>query len=369
MAIPVLFTIPNFITAGSGRAMLNIVERLDRQKYTPSICVLKRGGRLEQEIERQGIPLLELPFTVAARPYGTVLLRAWRAAQPFRPHGFRLWHSFHYADDYSEPLIARFSGCRHWVYTKKNMMWRGRAWRVRTMLASGVLAQNSEMLETFFNGNRVRRKTRLVPCSVDADRFTPGELAEPTRNGAADGPLLIGCVANILPIKGQRTLIEALALVPRAKLLLAGPLLDPDYYAILKARIEQLGLADRVSFLGPVTDVATFLHSLDVFVLPTEHPGEGTGVALLEAMASGKACISTRAGGPIDIIVDGECGLLVPPGDARTLADALNRLLADQALRAEFGALARRRIEERFDIRTEVIAHEAMYDSLLGSSA
>ncbi len=57
--VKILFTIPNFITAGSGRAMLNIIERLDRTRFEPSIAVLKRGGSLEAEIERQGIPLLE----------------------------------------------------------------------------------------------------------------------------------------------------------------------------------------------------------------------------------------------------------------------------------------------------------------------
>ncbi len=352
--------------------MLNIVERIDRAKYAPTICVQKRGGRLEQEIERQGIPLLELPFTVAARPYGTVLFRVWRAAQPFRRHGFRLWHSFHYADDYSEPIVARFAGSRHWVYTKKNMMWRGRAWKVRTFLASAIAAQNSEMIENFFCGVRTRRKVRLVPCSVDSARFTPADRigsAHRDLGGSDDAPPQIGCVANVLPIKGQLCLIEALATVPQACVKLAGPLLDQDYFALLEQRIKALGLGERVAFLGPIADVASFLRSTDVFVLPTEYPGEGCSAALLEAMACGKACVATSVGGSKDVIENGRSGLLVPPNDPQALAAAIRRLLDDSALRAKLGCEALRRINERYDIRFEVAACEAIYDSLLGSSA
>ncbi|HEY1434575.1 MAG TPA: hypothetical protein VGG65_04320, partial [Thermoanaerobaculia bacterium] len=72
MPSPILFTIPNFTTAGSGRAMLNIVERLDRRRFAPSICASRRGGRLEAEIDRMGIPYLEAPVTVPSRPLATL---------------------------------------------------------------------------------------------------------------------------------------------------------------------------------------------------------------------------------------------------------------------------------------------------------
>ena len=67
--VPILFTIPNFITAGSGRVLLNIVQRLDRQRFAPTVCVMRRGGRLDAELERMDVPLIEESFTVAARPY------------------------------------------------------------------------------------------------------------------------------------------------------------------------------------------------------------------------------------------------------------------------------------------------------------
>ena len=88
--IKILFTIPNFITAGSGRAMLNIIERLDREKFAPSVCVLAKGGKLDHVVEDMGIPLLELPFETKAKPYGNLHSRVRQLAAPFRPHKFSL---------------------------------------------------------------------------------------------------------------------------------------------------------------------------------------------------------------------------------------------------------------------------------------
>ena len=126
--VPILFTIPNFITAGSGRAMLNIIQRLDKNRVAPSVCVLRKSGDLDREVEGMGIPLLEAPFVIPARPYASLLWRARQAAGPFRAGRYRLWHSFHYADDYTEAIIARMAGARAWIYTKKNMNWGRRAW-------------------------------------------------------------------------------------------------------------------------------------------------------------------------------------------------------------------------------------------------
>src|SRR2546426_408567 len=75
---PILFTIPNFITAGSGRAMLNIIERLDRKRFAPGVCVSKKGGDLDTLVDRLGIPFLEADFTVPPRPYLTLVARAWK---------------------------------------------------------------------------------------------------------------------------------------------------------------------------------------------------------------------------------------------------------------------------------------------------
>lgn len=368
----ILFTIPNFITAGSGYALLNVVRRLDRERFAPSIAVLRKGGKLETLIEELGIPLLELPFTVPARPLHKLPGYIWEAAKKFRPYGFEIWHSYHYADDYTEPLIARASGARAWVYTKKNMSWGGRAWHVRTFLATRIAAQNTAMLERFFTHPLVRRKVRLVPRGVETDRFRPGvepRLQIRSQLGLSRDDFLVGCVAHLLPVKGHPTLIQAVAQVPGAHLALAGKLsLDEEYVARLRALCAELGVTGRVHFLGNVSDVPALHAELDAFVLPTlgRSRMEGCPVALLEAMSCGVPSVATDIPGSQDIIRSGEDGLLVPPEDADALAAALRELLDNPQRRRELGLAARRRVEQAYPIEREVARHEALYREIVG---
>ncbi|HYX21964.1 MAG TPA: glycosyltransferase, partial [Thermoanaerobaculia bacterium] len=346
--VPVLFTIPNFTTAGSGRAMLNIVERIDRGRFAPSICTLKPGGNLESEIERLGIPYMHAAFAVPARPLATLALRAHRAAAAFRPRGFVLWHSFHYLDDYTEPLVARFAGARAWIYTKKNMNWNRRSWWLRSALASRVAAQNTDMVRDFFASPLLRKKTVLLPRGVDTERFRPDvppRLGLRERLGVPADAVVAGCVAQLLPVKGHPTLIDAIARVPGLRLWLAGKALDEKYAAGLRDRVRALGLEDRVAFLGEVQDVPAFLAELDVFVLPTwnEWRMEGCPVALLEAMSSGRTCVATDIPGSRDIVESDRSGILVPPQDAGALSDVLERLIRDAPRRRALGEAARER--------------------------
>lgn len=363
--IRILFTIPNFITAGSGRAMLNIVEGLDKEKFAPAVCVSRKGGRLDLEVEKLEIPFIEAPFTVPARPYLTLPFRAWKAARTFRSYRFELWHSFHYADDYTEPIIARLSGAKAWVYTKKNMNWGHRSWHLRTLFATRVAAQNTDMLREFFGGRLAKRKSRLVQRGVNTRRFSsvvdrPKNICECL--GIADAVVAV-CVAELLPVKGHPTLLHAIARVPGLELVVAGAALDEDYASSLKNLSEELGIQDRVRFLGRVRDVPELLAETDFLVLPTwaRWRMEGCPMALLEAMSCGKACIATDIPGARDIIEDGKNGLLVPPEDVTALAAAINRLSSSPELRDSLGIAARKRIEERFSIEREVADHEELY--------
>lgn len=369
MPHPILFTIPNFITAGSGLALLSIVKRLNPEHFTPSICVLKKGGYLDQEVERLGIPLLEANFVVPAKPYSTLLQRSIEASRLFRRHGFALWHSFHYLDDYTEGLIARLSGARGWIYTKKNMNWNQRSWRLRTLMATRVAAQNTDMMKDFFAGPFFSKRARLVPRGVDANRFSTTENGGSFRQscGISKEDLVVGCVAHLVPVKGHPTLIRAIAQVPRVHLLLAGQSMRDAYSESLKTMAVDAGVADRVHFLGGIRDVPGFLHETDIFVLPTwaQWRMEGCPVALLEAMASGRPTIATDVPGSRDIIRHGTDGLLVQPEDVDSLAAAIERLASSPEERARFGRAARERIQAKYTIEREVADHEALYREIL----
>ncbi|GIU78029.1 MAG: hypothetical protein KatS3mg005_1267 [Bryobacteraceae bacterium] len=368
--IRILYTIPNFITAGSGGAMLNIVSRLDRKVFEPAVCVLRRGGKLDRVVEEMGIPLIEAPFVVGARPYSTLLWRAWKAARMFRPYRFDLWHSFHYGDDYTEPLVAYMSGARAWVYTKKNMNWRGRAWKVRSVLARGIAAQNSRMMGEFFGASPFERKTFLIPRGVDTAKFQPGAAARPgmrQRLGTPPGARVVLAVGHVLPVKGHDLLLEAVRGLEGVEVWIAGSMANQEHVEKVRRLAESDGLAGRVRLLGSVEDVAGLHAEADLFVHPSRQ--EGCPVALLEAMASGMACIATDIAGSQDVIESGKSGLLVPPLDAGALRAAIERVLSDETLRQSLGIEARRRIVEQYSIEREVAQHVEMYFRVLGRTA
>ena len=165
--VPILFTIPNFITAGSGRAMLNIIERLDRERFAPSVCVLKKGGDLDKEVERLGIPLLEAQFTIPPRPYASLWWRAWQAARPFRQGRYQLWHSFHYSDDYTEPIIARMAGARAWIYYQEKYGLGQPRLVFAILLCHADHGAKYRYAAQFFCFAHFSWKVRLVPRGVD----------------------------------------------------------------------------------------------------------------------------------------------------------------------------------------------------------
>jgi glycosyltransferase involved in cell wall biosynthesis len=367
--VPILFTIPNFITAQSGRAMLNIVERLDRRRFAPSICVLKKGGDLDKEVERLGIPLLEAPFTIPARPYTSLLWRARRAARPFREGGYKIWHSFHYLDDYTEAIIARMAGAWAWVYTKKNYNWGCRAWYLRTFFATRIVALNSDMLRDFFSSALFAHKVRLIPRGVSTDIFdpnTPPRLELRQRFHIPEDSILVGCVANLTPVKGQPTLIQAVAKTPGTHLFLAGNVHDHDYAIFLADLSRSLETQNRVHFLGGIKDVSGFLAEMDIFVLPTwgKWRMEGCPVALLEAMSSGRACIATDIPGSRDLIEHQKSGLLVQPESVENLTQALHRLVCSDETRKALGKGARERVLQNFSIENEAVAHMNAYEEI-----
>ena len=168
-------------------------------------------------------------------------------------------------------------------------------------------------------------------------------------NGVApeNDPPVIGEIARLCDVKGQRELIRALADVPRARLVLAGRDLEQGgaFADALAREAEGAGVADRVE-IGFREDVSALLTELDVLALPSWT--EGLPMTVLEAMAHARPVVATPVGGTPEVVADGETGLLVPPRNPKALAAALRRLLDDPDLRRRMGEAGRRRVASEF---------------------
>jgi glycosyltransferase involved in cell wall biosynthesis len=201
-------------------------------------------------------------------------------------------------------------------------------------ISEGVRAA---LLAAGVRGDRIR----VVPSGVDPERLVAPPGAGPSLRRAwevRDDELLVVAPGVLERRKGHAVLLDALARVPGpVRLVVCG---DGAERAALAAAARPLGT--RVRFAGFRDDMPACLAAADMVAMPSLQ--EGLGVAALEAMAAGRAVVASRTGGLAEVVVEGETGFLVPPGDAGALAVALARLAADAALRARLGAAGRARV-------------------------
>jgi glycosyltransferase involved in cell wall biosynthesis len=187
----------------------------------------------------------------------------------------------------------------------------------------------------------------------------PTDLA---KLGIPNGAFTICCVSTNRPRKGVPSLIEAVKLLPREipwHLLLIGGGMDAD--DIRRAIPE--GDAERFHLLGHVDDVLPIVAACQATVLPALRR-EGLPKTVIESMSLGVPAIGTTTGGTPELIVDGESGLLVPPGDSHAIAAAIQSLATDSDLASRIGTAGRMRIAEHFNLRDSIAAHAALYRKL-----
>ena len=180
---------------------------------------------------------------------------------------------------------------------------------------------------------------------------------------AASGPLIVA-VSELFRRKGVPALIAAMPAVlaahPEANLVVAGD--GPDRADAEQAR-DHLGLEGRVHLAGQLGDPSGLLAAADVFVNPAL--AEAFPYGILEAMAAARPCVVTDAGGSAEAVLDGESGLVVPPGEPDALAAAVIRLLTDRETAERLGTAAAERVRERFTCERMIAGTEAVYAELV----
>lgn len=225
-------------------------------------------------------------------------------------------------------------------------------------------------------------RIRLIPRGVNLDefKFTPLEkITDFDRRSlphVAEGGVkkkkdfVIGIVSRITPLKGHADLFRAVAIIfrkiPNIKVLVVGdsPISKPGYKEELEVLARRLGIGPIVDFMGSREDIPAVLSKLDVLVLPTRTP-EAFGRVIIEAQAAGVPVVAAKVGGITDIIKDGENGLLVPPEDPQSIADALLKLYKDRGLGRSLALKARQIVEEKYSLQSMVEKTVNLYEEAL----
>ena len=281
-----------------------------------------RGYRLLRgHIERDGIDLLQSHLP-GANFWG--LLLAWRGDCVVLP----TVHNTHEAQ-YEE--------------TSETFKRRLRRWAYRQLLrrCDAVVAVSDEVRRALieFVGTDGARRIIVISNGVDIpESLDPALLAAArARYGLLAGDPFVLAVGRFTEQKNFPGLLDAVLLLRRRgvrlRIMIAG---DGPLRAFLERQVDELGLGDQVILPGIVHDLPELMPGADLFVLPSLW--EGLPLALLEAMACGLPVVATQIAGAADVVEEGVSGLLVPPGNAAELAQAMATLLADPARRAAYGA-------------------------------
>lgn len=259
-----------------------------------------------------------------------------------------------------EPNHATLSGPRAWLSHLAHRWVVGRMHRILAISQSvrkGMLAR----------GEAPDTKIVVVPNGITFPLQPAQNTVRAELEIAPDTPLVV-CVARLEHEKDIASLAQAMSEVtrelPQARCLVAG---DGALREALSAQITRLGLDGSVTLLGFRQDAPAVIAAADLFVLPSL--AEPFGLVLLEAMALGKAVVATEAGGPLEIVVPRETGLLVPPAAPHELAQAILRLLRDPRLREAMGRAGRTRYAQYFTAARMAQQTLAVYRQAAGHSA
>ena len=353
---------------GAERELLRILDDLPSLEYHPVVACPAEGPFVQEldcrKIEHHTVvfPPWRKFLAYAQRAYSVRQLRkVIREAQPTLLHVNDIWwvpQTLRAAVDTGLPLVAHVRQeieppkVRHYDLDKANLL-LAVSRRIQDALVTGGVSV--ERVKTLYSGLELRRlAAESTPLAVRARFGIP-----------ADAPLL-GTVGSLFPRKGYEVMLKALPSIlssfPAAHYLVIGTG-EADHERKLRARVAALGLEGRVHFAGFQEAVYGVLAALAVYV----HPAlmEGFGIAVLEAMAMERAVVATVTGGLPEIVQNGETGLLVPPGDAGALAEAVVALLSDPARAAAMGKAGRARVGALFSHGSMIQQLKAAYELAL----
>jgi len=359
--LPRLFLmINNFETGGSERQFAALAHAFSASSFRPSIgCIARRGGFLDgfEEV---------LEFPVGGNLYGVQSMQArLRLARYLRDSQTVVAHAF---DFYTNLLLipaARLARVPVVIGSQRQLgdllsPAKSRAQVAVLRYCDRVVCNSRAAADRLVEQRLPDNQIVVIGNGLAPSAFAPTKAAIDRCSSA----LRVGMIARMNTLsKNHRELLRAAVSVihrlPATEFILVG---DGAFRSELERETKDLGIGDRVHFLGERRDIPAILASLDVSVLPSA--SESLSNAILESMAAGIPVVAARVGGNPELVTS-DRGILVAPGDPEELANAIVRLLRNSALRAEFGRNGRTFAESNFTIDAMRKRHEELYAELI----
>ena len=359
----ILQVLPELGSGGVETGTIDLAKELILQGH--KAVVISNGGKLLDELAACGAKHYALPVH-EKNPF-TIISMIGSIKDIIKKEDIDIVHARSRVPALSAFFAARSAGVPfittcHGHYSK-HFFSRVMGWSRFVIVASNVVARH--MIKGF---GVPRERIRLIPRGVDLEKFT---YIKPDVS-MSKKEYTIGVVGRITPIKGHIYFIRAISkvvrLMPNIKILIIGdaPASKPKYRQELEVLIRRLSLTKYISFLGVCHNVPEKMKDLDLLVMPSI--GEETfGRVIIEAQASGVPVIASRIGGIVDLIKDGENGILIAPRDWSGLSEAIIRVLRDNGLRQRLSLRARSSVEKNFTLANMYKKTVKVYNEALDS--
>jgi glycosyltransferase involved in cell wall biosynthesis len=363
----VMFIITNMPVGGAETLLMELARRLDRNRFLPELCCLKRFDALGEVLST------EIPSFTGLLAHRWDIRVLWRLTRLLRQRRIDAVVTVGTGDKmFWGRLAAWFAGvpvicsALHCTGLPERVE---RLNRLLTPLTDAFIAVAEPQSRYLAKSEGCPAdRIRVIPNGIDTARFQPKQPNESLQQkfGLTPETPVVGIVAALRPEKNHELLLRAAALVhervPTAKYLIVG---DGPRRASLEKLTEELSLSDAVRFLGTRRDVPEMMALFQVLAL-TSHM-EANPVCLLEAMACEKPVVATDVGSISETVSDGQTGYLVPPGDVATLADRLVALLEDRQLAAAMGRSGREKVLARWSTERMVEGYQDLIGEIYAS--
>lgn len=356
--IKILYTIPNFDTAGSGKVLYDLAKNLNKDQFEVHIACSNNKGDFFKEIEKLELPIHFIETTSALRPYWSILKRIKSYKEFVKKEEFNIVHSWHWSSDWSEVLAVRLAGAK-FIYTKKAMTWGNVHWKIRSYLSNFIVAINEEMRNYF----PYKKNQKLIPLGLDTNYYNPEHFIKKTDSEK----FKIITVANLVPVKGIEVLINAIISLNNYNIELTVLGDDrSDYAKELKQKVKDLNKETQILFLGKHTDVRPFLAASDIYVIPTLNEGrkEGMPMALVEAMSLGLPVLGSDISGINFVLKDFQKLLFEASNSDRLSKKILDLYEMSSEERLRLGGDLRAYCILNFSMKKFITAHEELYYKL-----
>ncbi len=364
----ILHLIDSWGPGGAETVFADIATGLDSKQFQSFVGLPRASEWLYDEVRRRGTEVMILPSGGAfdLRHIGR-LIAAIRRLQVHVVQAHTFGTSV-YANIAAlacrVPVVSTFHGLVDVAHTDR---YRNAKLRLIGAGTGRVVCVSESLRRELLNTSRLgAAQVSVIFNGVDTEHFHPGHDAAVRASLDADpGVFVLGAVGNVRPAKGYEILLDAAALLrdrgKQFKIAVAGSTGGTLFPGLLRQRAS-LGLDAVVQFVGFRDDAASFLRAVDAYVLPSHT--EGFSLSTVQALASGLPVVSTRCGGPEEIVTNGVDGILVPAGSAIGMADAIERLIGDRALQTRLASAARAVAVGRFSTAIMLSRYERLYGDL-----